>query len=112
MNLNRLVITLLLSLSAVAIHADQTADLRKMLPSLKGDKLIDAYGDLYSSSLEGDDVDYQIKCVNDWIAERLSFVYNLRHDLHLLNLHDMCDEVRNLVSLCQHEDNLESLFFG
>ena len=69
MNLNRLVITLLLSLSAVAIHADQTADLRKMLPSLKGDKLIDAYGDLYSSSLEGDDVDYQIKCVNDWIAE-------------------------------------------
>ena len=69
MNLNRLVITLLLSLSAVAIHADQTAELRKMLPSLKGDKLIDAYGDLYSSSLEGDDVDYQIKCVNDWIAE-------------------------------------------
>jgi len=69
MNLNRLVITLLLSLSAVAIHADQTAELRKMLPSLKGDKLIDAYGDLYSFSLEGDDVDYQIKCVNDWIAE-------------------------------------------
>ena len=69
MNLNRLVITLLLSLSAVAIYADQTAELRKMLPSLKGDKLIDAYGDLYSSSLEGDDVDYQIKCVNDWIAE-------------------------------------------
>ena len=69
MNLNRLVITLLLSLSAVAIHADQTADLRKMLPSLKGDKLVEAYGELFSSSLKGDDVDYQIKCVNDWIAE-------------------------------------------
>jgi serine phosphatase RsbU (regulator of sigma subunit) len=69
MNLNRLVITLLLCLSTAAIHADRAEDLRKSLPQLKGDALIQAYGELYACSLEGEDVDYQIKCVNDLIAE-------------------------------------------
>ena len=69
MNLNRLVITLLLCLSAASIYADRAEDLRESLPQLKGEKLIQAYGELYVCSLEGDDVDYQIKCVNDLIAE-------------------------------------------
>ncbi len=69
MNLNRLVITLVLSLTTAFIYADQAADIRKTLPSLKGEELIQAYGLLYMLSLDEDDVNYQLKCVNDLIAE-------------------------------------------
>jgi len=69
MNLNRLVLTLLLDLFVVGIHADQAADIRNSLSTMKGDERIQAYGRLYMLSLEGDDIGYQLKCVNDLIAE-------------------------------------------
>ena len=69
MNLNRLVISLLLCLSAVQIHADQTSEIRESLPSKKGYDRIDAYNSLYYLSLDSDDVSYQLKCLDDLIAE-------------------------------------------
>ena len=69
MNLNRLVITLLLCLSAACIHADETAEIRDSLPHLKGYDRIDALNSLYYLSLDSDDVDYQLRCINDLIAE-------------------------------------------
>ena len=69
MNLNRLVISLFLCLSAVQIHADQTSEIRESLPSKKGYDRIDAYNSLYYLSLDSDDVSYQLKCLDDLIAE-------------------------------------------
>ena len=69
MNLNRLVITLLLCLTSTAISADEVEDTRQMLPKLEGTERIEAYAKLYILSLEGDDVDYQLRCVNDLIVE-------------------------------------------
>ena len=69
MNLRYFALPLLFFLVAPAAQADETADLRKSLPTLKGQKLIDAYGKLYMLSLETDDIDYQLKCVNDLVAE-------------------------------------------
>ena len=67
--LNRLVILLLLFLCSAAIYADEAADLRRKIPHLKGKHLIAAYGRLYQLSLGSDDIDYQLKCINDLIAE-------------------------------------------
>ena len=69
MNLRYFALPLLFLLVAPVAQADETADLRKSLPTLKGQKLIDTYGKLYMLSLETDDIDYQLKCVNDYIAE-------------------------------------------
>lgn len=69
MNLNRLVTSLLLCLSAVQIHADQTSEIRESLSGKKGYDRIDAYNSLYYLSLDSDDVNYQLKCLDDLIAE-------------------------------------------
>ena len=69
MSFRYLALPLLFFLVAPATQADETADLRKSLPTLKGQKLIDTYGKLYMLSLETDDIDYQLKCVNDYLAE-------------------------------------------
>ena len=69
MNLNRLLTTLLLCLTSAIIHAGEVEDLRRALPSMNGEERIRAYGQLYLLSLEGDDIGYQLKCVNDLIAE-------------------------------------------
>ncbi len=69
MNLNRLVIIMILNIFTVSIHADKAEDIRRSLPSLKGEELIEAYGRLYMLSLDNDDINYQLKCVNDLISE-------------------------------------------
>ena len=67
--LNRLVILLLLFLCSAAIYADEAADLRRNIPQLKGEYRVAAYDRLYQLSLGTDDIDYQLKCINDLIAE-------------------------------------------
>lgn len=67
--LNRVVILLLLFLCSAAIYADEAADLRRKIPHLKGKYLIAAYDRLYQLSLGTDDIDYQLKCINDLLAE-------------------------------------------
>lgn len=69
MNLNRLAFIILLCCSAVSLFADEVEALRKSLPYLPAEKRIQALGKLYKLSLETDDADYQLKCVNDLIAE-------------------------------------------
>ena len=69
MNLCHSILPLLFCLTVATVHADKTADIRKSLPTLKGKKLIEAYGNLYMLSLETDDINYQLRCVNDLIAE-------------------------------------------
>jgi tetratricopeptide (TPR) repeat protein len=51
------------------VQADKTSELRQRLPQLKGQELIDAYFELYLSSLSSNDIVYQQRCINDLIAE-------------------------------------------
>ena len=69
MRLSRLAITLILLISALAIHADEAAEIRERIPRLQGERLLSAYDRLYRLSLEGDDLSYQLRCINDLIAE-------------------------------------------
>ena len=70
MNLNRRIATLLLLFSAVFTYADETEDLRQALThNDNGAERIKIYGRLYDLSLETDNTGYQLRCVNDLIAE-------------------------------------------
>ena len=69
MNLRRLLTYLLLCLAVTTVQADKTSELRQRLPQLKGQELIDAYFELYLSSLSSNDIVYQQRCINDLIAE-------------------------------------------
>ena len=69
MNLNRLVSILLLYISTVSLFANETEDLRKSLPRLKGEERIQALINLYNLSQESDDINYQLRCINDLINE-------------------------------------------
>ena len=69
MNLNRWLIMLLLSISTVSIFADETEELRKLLPKAEGDERINILQKIYDLSQEFDDADYQLRCINQVIAE-------------------------------------------
>ena len=69
MTLRRFLTPLLLCLAVSTVQADRADELRKELQSLKGKELIDAYATLYTLSLETDNIDYQLRCVNDYITE-------------------------------------------
>ena len=60
---------LLLGGMHLSLLADKAAVLREMLPRLRGDALLVAYDKLYKLSLERDDAEEQIRCLNDLIAE-------------------------------------------
>ena len=68
MNLNRLVIMLLL-VTTVSAFANKTEDLKHALTNAKGADRIRILGEIYNQSQETDDVDYQIRCINDVINE-------------------------------------------
>ena len=70
MNLNRRIATLLLLFSAIFAYADMTEELRQALTRTNdGAERIEIYGHLFDLSLETDDLAYQLRCVNDLIAE-------------------------------------------
>ena len=69
MRLLRLAITLMILVSALAVHADEASEIRTSLPQLKGEKLLDALDRLYRLSQETDDLFYQLTCLNNLIAE-------------------------------------------
>lgn len=69
MNLNRWLIMLLLSISTVSIFADETEEYRKALAKATGADRINILRKLYDLSLEFDDVDYQLLCINQIINE-------------------------------------------
>ena len=69
MRLLRLAITLMMLISALAIHADEASEIRVSLPQLKGEKRLQAYDRLYRLSQETDDLFNQLMCVNNLIAE-------------------------------------------
>ena len=70
MNLNRRIATLLLLFSAVFAYADETEDLRQALTHTNdGPERINIYGKLLDLSLETDNLSYQLRCINDLIAE-------------------------------------------
>lgn len=53
----------------IPVYADETADLRTRLEKAKGEYRIQLIEQIYYQSLEGDDLDYQYRCVNDLINE-------------------------------------------
>ena len=69
MNLNRWTALLLLIFSATIVRADYSDALRAALSKADDKERLSIYGKLYDMSLETDDVDYQLRCVNDMIAE-------------------------------------------
>lgn len=60
---------LLLIFSATIVRADYSDALRAALSKADDKERLSIYGKLYDMSLETDDVDYQLRCVNDMIAE-------------------------------------------
>lgn len=68
MTLRHLLTPLLFCLAVSTVQADEAGALRKKLPTLKGEELLKAYYKLYFISLETDDLDYQLRCVNDFIS--------------------------------------------
>ena len=69
MNLNRWLIILLMSISTISMFADETEELRKALTTAKGTERINILQKIYDLSQEFDDVDYQLRCINQVIAE-------------------------------------------
>ena len=70
MKFTRFLATLLLFLSSsVCIYADEAEELRKRLSKSSDSERASIYTRLYFLSLETDDIDYQLRCVNDMIAE-------------------------------------------
>ena len=69
MNLRHLLTFLLFCLALTTVQADKTSELRQRLPNLKGQELIEAYDELYLLSQSSDDFTYQLRCINDLIAE-------------------------------------------
>ena len=69
MTLRHLLTTLLFCLALSTAQAGEAENLRKTMPTLKGEDLIKAYYQLYNLSLETDDIEYQLRCINDYIAE-------------------------------------------
>jgi hypothetical protein len=69
MRLSRLAITLTMLVSAIAIHADEASEIRKRIPTLHGEALLAGYEQLYRLSMESGDFQYQLRCVNELIAE-------------------------------------------
>ena len=69
MTLRHLLTPLLFFLVVFTAQASETETLRKKLPTLKGKELLEAYGQLFLLSLESDNLDYQLRCVNDLINE-------------------------------------------
>lgn len=96
MRLLRLVIILILQVSAIVAFADRSAEIRKLIPRQKGAALLKSYKRLYFFSRDSDDLSYQLKCVNDllyeaqrqgvlkeeddaWV-EKMTFFYNNEQD--------------------------------
>ena len=69
MTLRHLLTPLLFCLAVSTAQAGEAENLRKTMTSLKGEELIKAYFKLYDISLGTDDIDYQLRCVNDLLAE-------------------------------------------
>jgi serine phosphatase RsbU (regulator of sigma subunit) len=69
MKFTQLIVTLLFLSSSVSIFADETEELRKQLPKASDTERLEIYTKIYFLSLETDNVDYQLRCVNDMIAE-------------------------------------------
>jgi serine phosphatase RsbU (regulator of sigma subunit)/anti-sigma regulatory factor (Ser/Thr protein kinase) len=58
-----------LLMGIVGVWADEASELRQQLPTLKGEKRLEALEQLYALSLGTDDTAQQLKCLNEWIAE-------------------------------------------
>ena len=56
-------------LSIAPLRADESAALRQQLPTLKGAERLSALEQLYNLSQDSDDVDYQLRCLNEFHDE-------------------------------------------
>ena len=71
---NQLILTISMAVVAMAFcvvpfHAETADSLRRQLPTMKKAQRLKAYETLLELSLEEDDVDYQLRCANDYLAE-------------------------------------------
>ena len=71
---NQLILTISMAVVAmvfcvVPFHAETADSLRRQLPTMKKAERLKAYETLLELSLEEDDVDYQLRCANDYLAE-------------------------------------------
>ena len=68
MRSRNLFIALFLWFSAACLYGNEAEEIRKSIPQLKGERQVEAYERLYWLSLDDDDQDYQLKCINDLIT--------------------------------------------
>ena len=94
---------LLLGGMQMLLLADKADALRELLPKLKGDALLMAYDQLYKLSLQTDDVNEQIRCLNDLIEEQRRqhkddlFAMALAERAVLFYNYDMSDSILHYV---------------
>ena len=69
MRLVRLAIIMIMQISAIVAYADRTAEIRKQIPQQKGALLLKSYEVLYALSKDSNDLSYQLRCLNDLLAE-------------------------------------------
>ena len=60
---------LLMGLGMISVLADDCEALRRQLPQLQGRERVAALEQLYYCSLDSDDLDYQLRCINEYLAE-------------------------------------------
>ena len=60
---------LLMGLGTISVIADDCEALRRQLPQLQGRERVAALEQLYYCSLDSDDLDYQLHCINEYLAE-------------------------------------------
>ena len=68
-NINRWLVTLFFLTATVCVFGDEVEDLRKRLPSANNEERLSILQKLYNFSLETDNLDYQLKCINQVINE-------------------------------------------
>lgn len=69
MNVNRLLAGLLLLVSTLTLYGTEAEEIRKQLPSLKGEQRLAALGRLYDLSLENDGFNEQLTCLYGYLNE-------------------------------------------
>ena len=69
MNLNRAFAAVILLCFSVCLFGSEAEEIRKRLPSLKGEQKLTALGELYDLSLQNDEFQVQLACINEYFAE-------------------------------------------
>ena len=100
MNLNRAVAAVILLCLSICLYGSEVEEIKKLLPSLTGNKRLDALSTLCELSLETDDYDEKWRCLNNYLSEAR----------RQKNRHEESDARKMRMILCYNNDQSDSVF--